>query len=259
LQGYYENHRDDMNHAVAWYASNDRFPPHFHHSIELVYVLQGELHATQNGETISVTEGKLLINSSYTIHSYATPASSYAIFAIIPLAEVPSSRQLLSKQSFAVSVLRDDQEGTLLSLMKMLAAAQGAQPLVKKGLSYTLIGLLIDRAGLIEARVNSRTAFIRGVLDYLQQHHTEPVTAQGVASHFGYSRSRFSHLFNQHLGYSLTEYVGLLRCQHAALLLAEADMAVSDVAMAVGFESLRTFYRTFKKQYKMTPNRYANL
>jgi AraC family transcriptional regulator of adaptative response / DNA-3-methyladenine glycosylase II len=38
--------------------------------------------------------------------------------------------------------------------------------------------------------------------------------------------------------------------------LAETDMPVTDVAMAVGFESLRTFYRAFKNQYEMTPSQY---
>lgn len=259
MQGYYENHRDDMVHAYAWYAENDHCTPHFHNSVELSYVLEGELAATLDGTEYRVPPGTLLISSSYTIHSYDTPESSRSIVAIIPFTEVPSIRPLLAKQAFSSPLCPDDAEGTLGGLMAMLAAQSGkANHLTTKGLCYTLLGLLVDRVGLVEARPSSRAAFIREVLDFLQAHHTEPLPAAWVASRFGYSRSRFSHIFNAHLGCSLSDYINAVRCRHAAQLLRETDMPVSDVAMAVGFESLRTFYRSFKKQYDMTPNRYAN-
>lgn len=256
MQGYYENHRDDMSDAVAWYTRNDQFTPHFHNSIELMYVVEGTLLATLDGEEHTVGADTMAICSSYTIHSYETPASSYSIVAIIPMSAVPSARQLLHKRAFARPMCPDDERRTLRGLMAMMT--QNAEnPLVMKGLCYTLLGLIIKRVGLVETRSNARTAFIREVMDYLQAHHAEPLCADGVASYFGYSRSRFSHLFNSHLGCSLSEFLRAVRCQHAAQLLKETDMAVSDVAMAVGFESLRTFFRSFKNQYEMTPSRYA--
>ena len=257
MQSYYENHRDDMPHAYAWYARDNHYAPHFHNSVELAYVLDGALCATLNGETHTVSSGTMLISSSYAIHSYATPNASYAIIAIIPMAEVPSVRQLLSRQAFASCICQDDESGTLRALMRLMADFCPGHTLTMKGLSYAILGQLIDRVGLTEARANHRTAFIRSVLDHLQQHYMEPLSAQQVAEHFGYSRSRFSHLFNEHLGYTLSEYLSSLRCHHAAQLLRETDMPVSDIAMAVGFESLRTFYRAFKNQYEMTPNQYA--
>lgn len=259
MQGYYENHRDDMAHAHAWVAHDDHFAPHFHNSVELSYVLDGELIATLDGTDWRAGPGTMLINSSYVVHSYETPVASRSIVAIIPIAEVPSVRQLLTKQAFARPVCEDDAQGTLRTLMELLVAqsASDANPLTRKGLCYALLGLLIDRVGLAPARESSRAAFMRDVLGYLQQHHTEPLTVASVATHFGYSRSRFSHIFHAQLGYTLMDYIATVRCHHAAQLLRETDLPVSQVALAVGFESLRTFYRTFKKQYGMTPQRYA--
>ena len=255
MQGYYENHRDDMRSAYAWYAHNDRCTPHFHNSIELSYVLDGMMRATLNGTEIDVLPNTLLINSSYTIHAYETPEQSSSIVAIIPMGVVPSARQLMGKKAFASS-LYTDTDGSIATLMHQMAKNAG-NALAMKGLCYAILGLLIERVGMVDARTNDRTAFIREVLEYLQLHHAEPLSVESLAAHFGYSRSRFSHLFNAHLGYTVSSYIGAVRCHHAARLLQETDMPVSDVAMAVGFESLRTFYRTFKKQYEMTPNRYA--
>lgn len=256
MQGYYENHHDDRPDAFAWQKQNDHCTPHFHHSVELVYVVSGSIRATLDGATYDVTAGTLLINASYTVHSYETPVSSRSIIVILPVGQLPSARQQLRGRAFAAHLCPDDDAGTLGTLVRMLAENPGS-PLVRKGLAYTLLGLLIDRVGLVDAPENTRTAFIRDVLEYLQQHHTEPLSAGQIAAHFGYSRSRFSHIFNAQLGYTLSDYLGALRCRHAAQLLRETDMPVSDIAMQVGFESLRTFYRAFKKQYDMTPNTYA--
>ncbi len=257
VMGYYENHRDDMAHASGWYAKNDHAAPHFHNSIELVYVLEGVLKATLDGEVNFVPAGTLLINSSYTIHCYETPESSYSIIAIIPMKEVPQIRQALSSQAFAETQLRDDDRRTFETLMRLMAELSQGHEAALTGVCGAVLGLLIDRVGLVEAHQTARTAFIRDVLDYLEQHHHEPLTVKGVADHFGYSRSRFSDIFSRQLGLTLCAYINAVRCRHAAQLLKETDMPVSEVALQVGFETLRTFYRAFKTQYDMTPNRYA--
>ena len=80
-----------------------------------------------------------------------------------------------------------------------------------------------------------------------------------LARHFGYSRSRFSRLFHDHLGCSMIEYLSVLRCREAAQLLLESDMTMLDIAMKVGFECLRTFYRAFKACYGVTPSQYVRI
>lgn len=256
MQGFYENHRDVMDSARAWYTQNDHFVPHFHNSIELMYVLEGELIGTLDAREYRAGKNTMLVSSSYAIHSYETPQYCYSIVAIIPLSVVASAKQIFSTHAFAYPLCVDDEGQTLGMLMKMLVENE-KNALAVKGACYAILGLLMERLGVVEVRMENRGTFIRSVLEYLEQHHTEPLSATQIAAHFGYSRSRFSYLFNAHLGYSLSDYLGAIRCRHAAKLLRETDMAVSDVAMAVGFESLRTFYRTFKNQYEMTPGEYA--
>ena len=257
FEGFYENHRDDMAHAFAWYARNDQVLPHFHNSVELVYVLEGILSTTLDGEAYQISQGEMLINSSYTVHSYETPKASYSIIAIIPMAEVPSVRQILSKQSFAARICRDDARGTLQTIMRLMVENCQEHPHALTGLCGAVLGLLIDRVGLVEARQNSHSTFIREVLDFLQAHHTDPLTVKGVADHFGYSRSRFSDIFTKCLQVTLCAYINTLRCRHAAQILRETELPVSEVALQVGFDSLRTFHRVFKDQFGLTPYQYA--
>ena len=75
---------------------------------------------------------------------------------------------------------------------------------------------------------------------------------------FGYSKSRFSHLFHEYFGSGISEYVNTLRCKAAAEALARHEVSMVEIAMGVGFESARTFYRAFKRCYGMTPSQYAS-
>ncbi|MBQ4551857.1 MAG: helix-turn-helix transcriptional regulator, partial [Clostridia bacterium] len=78
------------------------------------------------------------------------------------------------------------------------------------------------------------------------------------ARQFGYSKSRFSHLFNETLGCPPGAFINALRCQHAARAMLESDQPLLEIAMNAGFECPRTFYRVFKQYYGVTPTQYCN-
>ena len=55
----------------------------------------------------------------------------------------------------------------------------------------------------------------------------------------------------------MIDYLAAIRCRQAAQLLLESNMTMLDIALGVGFECLRTFYRAFKNCYQMTPTQYV--
>ena len=66
----------------------------------------------------------------------------------------------------------------------------------------------------------------------------------------------FYHLFNKCFRCNLNDYLNLVRCRHSINYVLEEHLSVSDAAFASGFISMRTFYRTFKKYFKVTPKEY---
>jgi AraC-like DNA-binding protein len=50
------------------------------------------------------------------------------------------------------------------------------------------------------------------------------------------------------------EYINGLRCRHALELLREKNTTITDIALASGFDSTRTFYRAFQRCFGCTPN-----
>lgn len=257
---FYESKRDGMLSASCFEGRNNGCLPHFHSSIELVYVEEGELTAILDGQSYLVPAGHLLLTSSYSVHAYRTEEgkSNQVVVLIIPLDSVPSLQKALNKKNFRKVVYdaRNDQE--ISTLFPMIAKRwEEYSPETVKGFSYALLGLLISRVGLVDQPSNHQSGLMRDVLIFLQNNYQQPLRMESLARQFGYSKSRFSRLFHDNLGCSMIDYLAAIRCRQAAQLLLESNMTMLDIALGVGFECLRTFYRAFKNCYQMTPTQYV--
>ena len=256
---FYELARDDMPSAMFWNARNNRCLPHFHSSIELVYVVQGELTAILDGQSYIVPQGHRLLTSSYWVHCYRTEEGrqNQVVVGIIPLATVPTLQKLLDKKAFSRVIYDAREDLEISTLLPMLGTHwKQYEDETRRGFANALLGLLISRVGLREQSGNHQSGLMRDVLIYLESNYQQPLHMESLARQFGYSKSRFSRLFHDHLGCSMIDYLSALRCRRAAQLLLESDMTMLDIAMNVGFECLRTFYRAFKTHYDMTPTQY---
>ena len=68
----YEYRRDNYRHPSWWRSKDDTCLPHFHSSVELLYVYKGELNACLNGKNYEVKANHILLSPSYTVHYYTT-------------------------------------------------------------------------------------------------------------------------------------------------------------------------------------------
>lgn len=261
MQGTYEHWRDNYKIPSCWRVLNDDCIPHFHSSIELVYVTGGKLKATLNGVSYTAGENQILISSSYTVHRYETETYSDAIVLTVPLYFIPAYDKILAHSCFAQNLYKDDEpESEILHCLNVLShEGAGAHKLsenILKGYIYVIVGMLIDRVGLVPIEDEPNRSLTKEILIYLQNNYLCPVSLETLSRDFGYSQSRFSHIFNTYFSCSIAEYVGTLRCRHAASLLTNNSIPITDAAMSSGFESMRTFYRSFKHCFGITPSQY---
>lgn len=253
----YEHYRDDMAQTYCFRSQDNECMAHFHSSIELVYVVDGVMSAILDGQRYDASKGCLLIASGYTVHRYFTEKTSDVIILIIPLSFVPAMHKQLDGKCFSSPIYEDErgEMSALIPLMYKNWEALGSE--AKQGFSQMLLGILIDRVGLCDARSKAPLGLTQNVLLYLNQNYASPLSMEKLARHFGYSRSRLSHLFRDNFGCTLTEYVNSLRCRQAARLLMESDLSQLEISMTTGFECIRTFYRAFRQCYGITPGQYV--
>ena len=85
--------------------------------------------------------------------------------------------------------------------------------------------------------------------------HAE-VDLEQAAKQVGLSPFHFLRLFSSVLGVTPHQYLVRSRLRHAARLLAEDDIAVTDIAYDVGFGDLSNFVRTFHRAAGVSPAKF---
>jgi YesN/AraC family two-component response regulator len=63
-------------------------------------------------------------------------------------------------------------------------------------------------------------------------------------------------VFKKETGWTMTEYIALMRCKKAARLLKKTDLPVQEISSYVGYSDNNYFVKVFKKIYDLTPSEY---
>lgn len=83
------------------------------------------------------------------------------------------------------------------------------------------------------------------------------LSVEFIASEIGVSRSHLHRRLKELTNVSPSTYIKQTRMRHAAFLLTEKRMAVSEVAYATGFNSLSHFSTVFREFYGMSPTKFV--
>ena len=120
-----------------------------------------------------------------------------------------------------------------------------------------LTELLVQLGGITEASGEPprENRLIARVLAYLNENFDKPISVDTVAVHFHITGSYLAHLFKDHTGLSLWNYVILRRLQLVNSLLRQGFSA-EEACYRAGFDNYTNFYRLYKKHLGMTPSQY---
>lgn len=90
-------------------------------------------------------------------------------------------------------------------------------------------------------------------MEYLRDHYREPLTLEGVAQRFGYSKYWFAHAFQTTHGVSPMAYLRSVRLTAARRLLLETSLPVQEIRMRCGYMDEAAFFRAFRRFTGLSP------
>jgi len=91
---------------------------------------------------------------------------------------------------------------------------------------------------------------------WIDSHSHQQIDLEQAAGQAGISPFHFLRLFSSVLGVTPHQYLVRSRLRHAARLLADNEISITDVAYDVGFGDLSNFVRTFHRAAGVTPRRF---
>jgi AraC-like DNA-binding protein len=95
---------------------------------------------------------------------------------------------------------------------------------------------------------------IQEVKGYIQRNYQKQITLEDLAQELDISQYHLSRVFNAESGFSLPEYLTMIRMENAKILLGEGQKNVSQVAYAVGYEDSSYFAKVFRKYFGCSPS-----
>lgn len=115
-----------------------------------------------------------------------------------------------------------------------------------------LTASLLDRQPS-ETAVTEMPAFIRGLVQEIDQHYRQRLTLDRLARQFNVSKYHLAKEFKRHTGFTPNEYVIITRITRAKEWLQYSDRSIADIAAEVGIDNVSHFINLFKDREGSTP------
>jgi AraC-like DNA-binding protein len=92
--------------------------------------------------------------------------------------------------------------------------------------------------------------------NFINEHSGDELSLIKVAKAASINANHLSEKFKQVTGVNFVNYVARTRFEKACTLLHDVELRISEIAFAVGFQSLSQFNRVFKKLSGKSPSAY---
>ena len=101
-----------------------------------------------------------------------------------------------------------------------------------------------------ETRVDRRIGEIEA---FINEHMSEMITPSDVAASIHISTKQINRILQNALGMNTTEYIAHVKCAYAKHLLAFTDKPITDIAAEIGYSSVFSFTKFFRRVEGMPP------
>ncbi len=96
------------------------------------------------------------------------------------------------------------------------------------------------------------------IVEYILRNFSEDLTAHSVADTFNISLIELNKALLLQVEKNFYDFLNLTRINKACEFLIETDMEITDIAIGVGYNTVKTFRRNFVQLRHMTPSEFRN-
>ena len=242
---------------------------HWHESIEILLVANGEVDLLVDGKKYNLQEDDLIIINSKEIHSVKSEKSNIVIAVQVDLSSFNDLYEDIDKINFnckSFEYSKDDKRFILIR--KILSEMTYNYIKQNKGYNIKINSLLNELVYILINRFKCSTKIknenrnykylerLNRVISYIQQDYKEDITLNSISSMEYLSPQYFSKFFEKHMGVNFLTYLNSTRLEHAMKDLVNTDYNITDIALHHGFANVKSFTNLFKNTYKETPSNY---
>ncbi len=228
---------------------------YFMKSGELAFHLPGEFHSFQ-----AVGEADIIV-----VSFYCSSQAMHRLEKKVLLLHRKEKEQLKLLVDEAQQVYQHfENDPPYIRMVKRDTAPWYSDQMIKTYLEqlFILICRRDDNIGFPQRavspkRTNQGPLLAQRATDYLREHYQEHITLDSLASALGVSVSQVKRVFQEHVGRSMVNYLTDLRIGQAKRIIRDGNLNFTQIAEAVGYDSIYYFSSLFKKRTGMTLTDYT--
>lgn len=249
---------------------------HWHKDLEFISIRKGSMTYNVNGNLIELTEGNGIMVNSRQLHYGFSPKQKECEFICILF-----SPELLSGNDwFYQNYIESVTENSLYPYL-YLGTEEWAHAILEKidetyfdftkqpeseppyfALIDAFVSIMkllyehLDVKAHVSTAESNNIASLRNMITYIEEHFSQRITLDAVASAGACCKSRCSLLFKKYLRETPMNYIAKLRLRKSLAALLDSDKSITEIAYEYGFCGASYYCETFLKYYGISPLKY---
>lgn len=233
-------------------------------SLEIVFLYKGSVNVwIGNNGAIKANEGDVIVIFPNQQYRYETCSDTESLTVCADIKKMSEFLSVLSSyvpKSNVIDGAAKNKE--LLALAEGMRNAYKDESLaygetVLKGYAVAILGRVLSLTELKKNEIEDAST-ANEIISYCIENYREKLSLDVLERALHINKYYISHVINGKIGTSFNAYINSLRINEAARLLTESDMTVNEISAEVGFGTVRSFDRAFKKQKGETAREYRN-
>lgn len=236
---------------------------HMHNFCEIMYITGGEGIIKILNKEYTIKQGDIVVYNSGVFHEERCTGNELSmLFFAIDNFSIPGMNQGQIVPNGASPVIDsgsyDDVMKTFLSVM---VTELQQKPTHYKAISTNIASMIVYyilRLYEVKTEKSAHIAICEKAKEFIDKNYEKPINLGNLASSFHISKYYFIHAFKETTGMSPMKYLLFVRINAAKDLLSKTEMAIGDIALAVGYDNGLAFSRAFKNSENISPTEYRN-
>lgn len=247
------------------HSERDQVEQHHHQIYQILYAMEDEGNVTLNGKSYPFNQDHVAFIPPFSEH--AITAHSKLVVLILEFGGDALDRDIRDhlidhyfEQAELIKLNLFEANEIRQILRKMLYEQAMGRFINFLAMKVYLAELLFILARSQEEPEIRDANVLRAdrIRRYIDTHYFNVMNASDISSKLGISTRHVNTIFKDQYGMTPIQYLAKVRMEKAKKLLIETDKDIVSICFEVGFESLSTFYRTFKHDTQTSPKKYRS-
>lgn len=248
---------------------------HWHSDLEFIIILKGSMTYTVNDTNYLLTEGMGIMVNSNRLHFNSSLNNNDCTYIVLLLSPSFLGVNAYIENRYVNPLLYDAGSDVIIfspdicwnkqalhlinDIYELCQKRPERYELQLQSQFFSLWSLLyentIEKKGYHENQSKAMDS-MKDMIAYINEHYTEKISINEIASAGMMCRSKCFDLFKEILHQTPFEYLQNYRIQKSIQLLADESLSITDISTACGFNGASYYTEVFKKITGTTPKDY---